>query len=453
MHPLETAVAETISLHNLFTKKDLVLIALSGGADSVALLRVIIALGYQVEALHCNFCLRGTESDADETFVRCLCDTLGVPLRVQRYATREYATKHKLSIEMAARTLRYNWFSKVLESQTNSAVVAVAHNSDDQIETLLLNLSTGTGLRGLSGMPYKRHDGIVRPIMSCSRTDILEYLQSLGQDFCEDSSNAELIYKRNNIRHRLIPLFEELNPAFRSATLRTIDHMRGVETIYLKSIESQRQAVSPNRQLIDIARLLDTPHPATLLYELLRPYNFTSLQCKDIAQKLEQFSSGKRYLSNSHGVVRSGNYLEIYSLNEQIFHELLIDISTSGKLLLPIGTLSWHIKPVSELKTKKCTPSEALFDWHKLLTLSQTLGIRSRHEGDVIYPYGMHGSKKLRRIFIDGHFSHHQRQTALLLTLNDLPIWLIGHIADRRYGLTESSTHTLAFQITETVMS
>lgn len=440
-------MATTIERHDLCSADCLVFVALSGGADSVALLRAICVLGYRVVALHCNFALRGSESEGDEVFVRELCNTLGVELRVQRYDTQRYAEEHKLSIEMAARELRYAWFVRELDSCSSQAVVAIAHNSDDQIETLLLNLSMGTGIRGLSGMPYKRHDGIVRPLMDCNREEVLEYLDSIGQAYREDSSNATLIYRRNIIRHRLIPLFEELNPSFRKTTQRTIENLRGAEAFYLSSVEEYRATILSPKKHINIPLLLASPHPATMLYELLNPFGFSSIQCAEIVASLPKLLSGSKFYAQHYGLVRGGDYLELYARGGEGFGPLCIDISSDGEIILPIGRLCWSIKPREEVTTLRCKPSEALFDWHLLTQRSTSLSIRSRREGDKLYPYGIRGSKKLRRIFIDGHFSHEDRRSALLLTLMDEPIWLMGHTADRRYALHESTTCVLTLSL------
>lgn len=446
MFSLEATVATTIERHELFEPDQTIFVALSGGADSVALLRAICALGYRVEALHCNFALRGEESDVDEAFVCALCASLGVELRCTHYDTRGYARDRGVSIEMAARELRYAWFAHVLAA-TPDGVVAVAHNADDLVETMLLNLSMGTGLRGLSGMPYKRHDGIVRPMMDCSRSEVENYLMGLGQPWREDSSNSELIYKRNLIRHRLIPLFEELNPAFRTGARRTIEHLRGAEAYYLDGVGRQRESIAEIPGRLHIPTLLDSLHPPTILYELLSPYGFSSVQCSEIANHLTDLPSGGRYLSAEYGIVRGGQYLEIYKLGEAAFEGCTIDISTDGLVQLPLGRLSWRIVPRRDIQSLRCASNEAIFDWGKLCTRTTILTIRPRQSGDKLYPFGMKGGKLLRRIFIDAGLSHCERAAALLLTLDDEILWLIGRTADRRYALTATTQEVLALKL------
>lgn len=445
MLPLEETVARTIARYRLASLGQPIYIALSGGTDSVALLRAMSALGYELRALHCNFSLRGEESDADEQFVRSLCHTYAIPLEVERYQTEAYAQKYGISIEMAARELRYAWFARILSAQPE-VHLAVAHNADDQIETMLLNLSMGTGIRGLSGMPYRRTDRIVRPLMDCSRRDIEAYMHALGQPSREDSSNSDEVYRRNYIRHKLIPAFEQLNPSFRQSSGRTIEHLRGVEAIYLDAIELLKRAVMPTAGQIDIARLMSTPHPQTVLYELLRPYGFGSEQCHAIAQSLPDLPSGRRFLSASHCLIRSRGVLELGEIEQERLEISVLDILGSRYIDLPIGRLLWEVGSVKMLSSLRCGKHEAIFSLDKLGDMPQ-LNIRTRREGDSLAPYGMQGRKKLRRIFIDGHFSHEERRRALLLCLGDQPIWLIGHIADRTYAIDTRQGQYIKFRL------
>ena len=214
MKALEKQIAQVISRHRLLPqgKERPVLVALSGGADSVALLRLLLRLGYTCHAAHCNFHLRGDESERDELFVRQLCQRLGVTLHVQDFATADYAAAHKVSIEMAARQLRYDWFKR-LRAETGCQAVAVAHHRDDNVETLLLNLLRGSGLHGLTGMDYRR-DGIVRPLLDVSRQQLTGYLGKLGQDYVTDSTNLQPDVRRNRLRLQVLPLLRQLNQAF-----------------------------------------------------------------------------------------------------------------------------------------------------------------------------------------------------------------------------------------------
>ena len=443
---LEAQVATTIQEHRLIdSATQRIYIAISGGADSVALLMAMLALGYgeRLEALHCNFTLRDEESDCDEAFVRELCSKLGVPLQMKRFDTQSYAEEKGISIEMAARELRYQWFRSFTEGSEGRKVVAVAHNADDQVETLLLNLSMGTGIRGLSGMPFiKQTEGIIRPLQATPRALILDYLSALGQSYREDSSNSDTRYKRNLIRHQLIPLFEELNPSFRETTYRTIEHLRSTEALYLETIEHYRsELLSPNG--LNYKPLTTHPERTTILFELLRPYGFQRPVVEELSRHLVEGTAGAKFYSPTHQLIHGVQQLELLPREEVAEVSLSIDISQDGQCGLPFGgELHWELFPLSALKEGYRTPREvALFDYDKLR--SKILTIRSRREGDALRPFGMSGKKLLRRILIDGKFSHRARREALLLCREEAPIWLIGHMADRTFALSDKTQTVL----------
>ena len=506
-HRLVARVAETIRFHQLLPSgQEQIYLAISGGADSVALLMAFLALGYaeQVTLLHCNFSLRAEESDGDESFVRSLATTHDLPLYFQRFDTYAYAQSHGgMSIEMAARELRYGWFASLRQEAKSPTLIAVAHNADDQIETLLLNLSMGTGLRGLSGMPYlKREEGIIRPLLDVPRALILDYLQSLGQPFREDSSNEDVRYRRNFIRHRLLPTLEELNPSFRSVALRTIDNLRGVEALFLEHIERYRAELLGERG-IEIAGILASPSPETLLFELLRPYGFSRDVVLEIASNLREGSAGARFFSPQYTLIRASQYLELRPRGEeQESFVATLDISTDGRVilpwggmrssclassslspstpLLPLGDLSLtdeeaslsispeHSLPPAEVSSElgvgeallewsvepcpqpyqsllPLPTNEAVFDYEALATTE--LHIRGRRAGDALYPYGMKGRKLLRRIFIDGKYTHREREAALVVCREDEILWLVGRLADRRYCLTPRTKTLLRLRL------
>ena len=228
-------IQKYIEEKQLFTLHDKVLVALSGGADSVALLRVLLVLGYHCEAAHCNFHLRGEESDRDERFVNELCKGLGVTLHVTHFDTVAYASRHHVSIEMAAREMRYDWFEQ-LRKERGMAVIAVAHHRDDSVETFLLNLIRGAGINGLKGI--SPHNGcIVRPLLEVSRQDILDYLRCLRQGYVTDSTNLQDEYMRNKIRLNILPMLRELNPSVSESIAETSRRLTDVSLIYNKEIE------------------------------------------------------------------------------------------------------------------------------------------------------------------------------------------------------------------------
>ena len=269
---------------NLFSLNDRVLVALSGGADSVALLRVLYSLGYSCEGAHCNFHLRGEESNRDETFVRNLCKQFAVPLHVIHFETEAYAKEHHLSIEMAARELRYGWFEQ-LRQERDAAVIAVAHHRDDSVETFLLNLIRGTGIDGLKGIACK-NGRLVRPLLQVSREQILEYLIEMEQVYMTDSTNLQDEYMRNKIRLNILPLLKELNPSVMETIQDTSFRLSEVANIYHQNREEVlRRHVSVSTESLQTLRISDVLNdvaPVSLLHELLFPLGFNSSQIKDI---------------------------------------------------------------------------------------------------------------------------------------------------------------------------
>ena len=247
------------------------LVALSGGADSVCLLLALSQLGYRVEALHCNFELRGSESDADEAFCRRLCRTKSIPISVRHFRTRSYAQRHAMSLEMAARRLRYDWFAD-MALERSAAAVCVAHHRDDNIETMLLNLIRGTGIRGITGMnPRSVQDGMIvlRPMLSLSRTDIESWLRACGQSWVTDSTNLKAdAAQRNLIRLRVLPLLEEMNPRVRETLAEDILRFREVEALYSAAVDKELSQVVVGNEA-DVARIHDSTAPRTLLHVCL----------------------------------------------------------------------------------------------------------------------------------------------------------------------------------------
>lgn len=404
-------------------------------------------LGYEVDALHCNFHLRGEESDADETFVRKLCQQLKVELRVKHFDTEAYAKAKGLSIEMAARELRYQWFQEERERQ-GIEQIAVAHNADDMVETLLLNLSMGTGIRGLSGMPYKRHDGIIRPLMNVSRQEILSFLSDLKQSYREDRSNTSLAYRRNYIRHKLIPCFEEINPNFRKTTLDTISNLRGTEAVYLSTIKDCKSLITEKG--IEISALLETVEPKTVLFELLYPYGFSREQILELAANLKHLRRGATYTSEKYRLLVSRHYLEILPNSSTNAQSFSINISKAGAITLPHGELAWQEEDSSTLKSLVCPQSEVIFDAQSLrnaLGESSELILSSKADGDRIKAFGMQrGSKRVSRVFIDGGLTHKEREDALLLrTTDNQVLWIVNVLASSHYTVSKSTKKVLHF--------
>lgn len=375
-------VSQFIEEKHLLGSGDKVLVALSGGADSVALLRVLLRLGYACEAAHCNFHLRGEESVRDERFVRALAESLGVPLHVIHFDTNAYAASHNISVEMAARELRYDWFAKVRQ-ECGAKVVAVAHHRDDSVETFLLNLVRGTGINGLQGIRPVNGE-VVRPLLCVSRAEILDYLSSLGQDYVTDSTNLQDEFVRNKLRLNVIPMLETINPSVSDTIAETARRLADVAQVYQEAIQAARKRVMPDGETIDIPTLCREPGAQNLLFELLYPLGFNAAQVSDVFRAL-------------HG--ESG----------RMFHsrEWTLLIDRDRLIRCPSG----EVEPQPELCVERMevdadfsvphTNEEAYID---ASMVHGELTLRKWQSGDKFIPFGMKGFKSVRNYLRDKSF-------------------------------------------------
>ena len=376
-----------IEENNLFALNDNVLVALSGGADSVALLRVLIDLGYTCECAHCNFHLRGEESDRDEQFVYSLCQELQIPLHIKHFETVAYAKGKQISIEMAARELRYTWFEE-LRNETKSKVIAVAHHRDDSIETFLLNLIRGTGINGLKGIQAK-NGNIVRPLLETSREDILNYLVFLNQDYVTDSTNFQDEYMRNKIRLNILPMMKEMNPSIMESIQDTAQKLADVANIYNQNRKEILEiSIQENNKeyILPIQTILNDLAPLTLLHEWLVKYQFNSSQIKDIYQCLKQEQSGKQFISNEWVLLRDREHLILRQ-----------KVETENAPKINIETFETDNDFVL-IKDKHI----ACLDAEKVVL---PLEVRKWKKGDKFIPYGMKGQKKVSDYLTDKKFS------------------------------------------------
>lgn len=273
-----------------------VLVGLSGGADSVMLLHILTGLGYRCHAVHCNFHLRGEESNRDEGFARELCHTLHVACEVVHFDTREYAAKHRISIEMAARELRYREFEHIRQAQ-GLDVIAVAHHRDDAVETMLLNLIRGAGINGLKGM-QAMNGRVVRPLLCITREEVVGYLNHIGQPYVTDSTNLTDEYARNKVRLNLLPMMQQINPAAKENIYQAASHLAEASAIYNKVIEQERRRIVTDEKeegfSISIPALLETCEPKAVLFEILHPYGFNPAQTTNIFRSLSS-ESGRMF--------------------------------------------------------------------------------------------------------------------------------------------------------------
>ena len=420
----EDKVGRFIRQKALMQRTDKLLVALSGGSDSVALLLVLLRLGYTCEAAHCNFHLRGTESCRDEEFVRRLCQRLGICLHITHFDTRGYAREHHISIEMAARDLRYAWFDRLMETR-KAQHVAVAHHEDDSVETFMLNLMRGTGINGLRGIRC-RNGHTVRPLLCVGRQDIEQYLNHLGQDWVTDSTNLETDATRNKIRLQLLPLMADINPAVRQNILRTAANLDADAAIYNNGIaEGRRRTLTDDG--IDIKALLAEPSPEALLYEVVTPLGFNAAQAADILHTLRDGQSGKVFTSDTHMIVRDRDRLVIRRLEEQRIVQLhLKNVDIDDSFVIP----------------RSC--DTACLDADKL---KHELHLRPWRQGDWFMPFGMKGRKLVSDFLTDRKMSLADKQHQLVLCCGDDIVWVVGLRPDNRFCISPDSRRAMVISV------
>ena len=436
-----TQVQQYISYHKLLSKQSKIIVGLSGGPDSMVLIHVLLELGYECIAAHCNFNLRGEESNNDEEFVVKWCKENSVSLEVVSFDTKAYAAAEKISIEMAARDLRYDWFEK-LRKRHNADTIAIAHHRDDSVETILINLIRGTGIKGLTGIPVKNRR-IVRPLLSVSRNEIMEYLSTNNIPYVTDLTNEEDIYTRNTIRLKVLPILETINPSVRNSILTTSANLQEVEKIYNNYISLALSSVLKDNR-INIAQLKKTYSPQSLLFEILSPLGFTPSVIEDISNNLDSIP-GKVYLSNKFRLLKDRDYLIISEIvGGDISNEkYLINSDCSTIDILPFNMSVNIVENNSDYKIeKKSTKLQVDLD-----KLSFPLTLRKWKKGDWFIPFGMTGKKKLSDFFTDKKFNLLEKETTWVITSGEDIVWIVNQRADNRFRITKETKSVFTIDI------
>ena len=421
---MKEKVRKYIQTNQIFSQDGLILVGVSGGADSVALLLILKSLGYQVQALHCNFHLRQKESDRDERFVSELCRKNNIPLLIKHFNTKEYAARNNVSIEMAARDLRYNWFYDVL-TDNNAQSIAVAHHRNDQAETLLLNLIRGTGIRGLAGM-YPIRNQIARPLLCVTRDEILAYLNEIKQDFVTDSTNLEREATRNKVRLDILPQMAEINPSIVNTLSETCSILMSSLPFYEKKVEEELNRVKHNDTEVSIPQLQECENTDVLIYEWLKDKGFTTSQHREIAESLES-TSGKIWESKAYRLLKDRDKLILQEKKEkvsdpQILQEQVDSITETG-------------------------PDLAYFDSDKIVA---PITYRTAKEGDWFIPFGMEGKKLISDYLTDIKATRFEKENQLLALCGEDIIWVVGHRSDNRYRVDKDTQHIIRLRIKKT---
>lgn len=426
-------VESFISRHNLLSPGAKVLVALSGGADSVALLVALLKLGYRCEAVHCNFHLRGTESDRDEAFVKQLCEKKEVKLNITHFDTTAHAKAHGISIEMAARELRYKLFEE-LRSSSGAEAIAVAHHRDDSAETVLLNLIRGTGIKGLRGI-QPRNGNIVRPLLCVGRADIIDYLEWRGEHFVTDSTNLTTDYTRNKIRLEVIPKLAEINPSILDSLAATAQRIAEAELIYSQAVAEATERVK-NENCIDIEALKREISPATVLHEILSPLGFNSTQVGNIYDALD--SDGCREITNgSWRVVKERGSLTILPQSgKEPYYGIL---PQEGNVNTPTGTLQ-----LSTHAFDGNIPRERNSVYLDMDSLKLPLALRTVKQGDRFAPFGMRGTKLVSDYLTDKKRSTAEKEQQLVVTdAGGTIVWLVNERPASPFCIKESTKEVI----------
>ena len=422
-------VKDYIKKHKLLSLSDLYIVALSGGADSVALLLLLDEMGYKVHALHCNFHLRGEESDRDERFCEDLCLKKNIPFHRIHFDTLMYAETHKMSVEMAARELRYRYFEQ-LRKDIGAEGICVAHHQDDTVETVLLNLVRGTGLRGLTGI-QPRNGAILRPLLCVTRTEIEAYLATKQQDYVTDSTNLETDFVRNKIRLQVVPLLRQLNPAVSENIVRTAEHLTEAQKVLDAVVDTYKGS-----NQLDLCALQQVGSAEYIVFEWLKQYGFNGSQVQQVisAETGSIFSSPTGY-----EVLKDRDRLLV---EPTIMAFTPIRIPEEGTYVLPDDR---------RLNVRRSNPFVSKDSHEATLDARQVrfpLTVRRVEEGDWMIPYGMTGRKLLSDLMTDLKMSLFDRRRQLVVVdAQGAIVWAIGLRTDHRCRVTDATQEVIAIKI------
>ena len=472
---LISSFQQCIKKENLFQPKQRLLLAVSGGVDSVVLCELCQQAGYDFAIAHCNFQLRKEESDGDEKFVEALAKKYAVEYFVKKFDTEKYAAQNKISIQVAARELRYDWFNFLVEANKADGskemtdarkekvtdvsknllskktsyqlstinYILTAHHADDNIETILMNFFKGTGINGLKGILPKQKN-VLRPLLFAGKEDILLFAKENGLAYREDSSNSSDKYTRNYFRNQLIPGLQKVFPQVKENLLDNAERFREINSIYNLSIENTKKKLiifEGKEMHLPVLKLLKTAALHSVLFEIIKEVGFTAAQTNEVL-KLLNSESGKYIQSPTHRILRNRKWLIISPLNDLEANHFLIKekdtviIFSGGKL-----SIEKEVNPGKIQADKNAAQLDAL-------QIQFPLILRKWKPGDYFYPLGMQKKKKLSRFFIDQKLSLNEKQQAWVIESDKKIIWVIGHRIDDRFKIKDGSANILKFSLT-----
>lgn len=434
-----------VNEQRLFSKNDRILLALSGGVDSVVLAELLLELGYTFSVAHCNFHLRAEESNRDADFVIKWAERNGVELFVQDFDTYGYMQEKGISLEMAARELRYSWFENIMQ-ENQFDYLLTAHHADDSAETFFINLLRGTGIAGLHGI-LPKNGNIIRPLLFATRKSILDYAELKNIQFVEDSTNSETKFLRNKIRHRVIPMLKEISPDFDSIIRKNIERLRDTETIFRSAIEKVKDEIIIREKeniKISIAEL-QRLHPIGIyLYEILSDYGFNESVVNNVSMVLDA-ESGKRFYSKTHCLLKDREYLLIYPIDKD---EKETNYSIDVEITSIIEPFKAKIEVLKELNFIS-VPKKANVAMLDMDLLNFPLELRHWKQGDSFVPFGMKKKKKLSDFFTANKYSLLDKERQWLLCSGNEIVWVVGKRIDDRFKISNSTKSVLKIEINE----
>ena len=439
-------VSKFIDENELLSHEELHVVALSGGSDSVALLHILKQLGYRVEAAHCNFHLRGLESDKDEIFVRNLCDSLDIKLHLVHFKPEDYASIHKVSIEMAARDLRYSYFRQLCKD-IGAASICVGHHRDDVVETFLMNLLRGSGIHGLTGIRAK-NGIVVRPLLCLSRQDILKYLDSIGQDYVTDSSNLVDDVLRNKIRLNVVPLLKDINPSVVENIDKTAEYLKEAEKIFNKEVSCElaryvKHDRANGRQFVSVLELMQLPSPETFLYEWLSPLGYNRTQIEQIFHHLIG-ESGRVFESASYDLVIDRACV-IVELRRSLIKPLKIPEVGFYNITDNLSMRFEYSNDVIISKSDHCVTIDKDIVEFPLI-------VRIVENGDIFCPLGMEGHKLVSDFLTDLKVPLLEKRRQLVVTdAKGNILWVVGRRVDNRYKVCKHTSSILRITLYNTL--
>ncbi|WP_396600809.1 tRNA lysidine(34) synthetase TilS [Algibacter sp. R77976] len=421
-----------------FLRHAKILIAISGGIDSVVLTHLCYKLKLDMSLAHCNFNLRGNESDTDEAFVLELAENLGLEVFIESFDTETYAKDNKCSIQMAARELRYHWFDELSE-QLQFDYILTAHHADDNLETFLINFTRGTGIDGLTGIP-EINEKFVRPLLPFSSEDIATYAETNKITWRDDSSNKSVKYLRNKLRHQVIPILKEINPSLLQSFQSTLNNLNDTADIVEEStnavLKRAIETIDDNHITFKISEFKKVNNPKAYLFEVFKDYGFT--EWNDIVDLLDA-ETGKQVFSSTHRLIKNRAHLLLSEINLDLSETISV-LEDETEIKTPFGVLFFD--EADAIFGKR---TNVIFvDKHQL---KFPLTIRKYKEGDVFYPLGMKGKKKVSKYFKDEKLSLLDKEnTWLLYSGNDI-VWVINRRADNRFRVTENTKQILKIEL------